>query len=204
MVEVMSDPLGIDGGVNVYAMANLNPLAFVDPYGLEAMTSGARAGEKLRGALNRSVEFTQNALKSIGHAAWEGIAWTAPRVWNLPNTTLGLAWGGLGYVAGALPGVQMPKASFGHNAVQFEGHPLMPDNTGITLGNAISYAGNAGDWVPTYDGASRVQIGYHEEWHTYQSQMLGPFFLPTYFLLGGISANNPYEQDADNYARGRR
>ena len=64
------DPLGIDGGVNVYAMANMNPLAFVDPYGLEAMTSGARAGEKLRGALNRSVEFTQNALKSIGHAAW--------------------------------------------------------------------------------------------------------------------------------------
>ncbi len=31
------DPLGIDGGVNVYAMANLNPLAFVDPLGLDAI-----------------------------------------------------------------------------------------------------------------------------------------------------------------------
>ncbi|MDF7826944.1 DUF6531 domain-containing protein [Pontiellaceae bacterium B12227] len=28
------DPLGIDGGANVYAMANLNPLFFVDPLGL--------------------------------------------------------------------------------------------------------------------------------------------------------------------------
>lgn len=31
---ISADPLGIDGGVNVYAYANLNPLAFVDPYGL--------------------------------------------------------------------------------------------------------------------------------------------------------------------------
>lgn len=30
------DPLGIDGGANVYAMANMNPLWFVDPYGLYA------------------------------------------------------------------------------------------------------------------------------------------------------------------------
>ncbi len=31
---VSADPSGIDGGANLYAYGNLNPLAFVDPYGL--------------------------------------------------------------------------------------------------------------------------------------------------------------------------
>ena len=31
---MQADPLGIDGGSNVYMMANLNPLWFIDPYGL--------------------------------------------------------------------------------------------------------------------------------------------------------------------------
>jgi RHS repeat-associated protein len=36
---ISPDPMGIDGGVNVYAMANLNPLFFVDPYGLSGLES---------------------------------------------------------------------------------------------------------------------------------------------------------------------
>jgi RHS repeat-associated protein len=31
---ISTDPKGIDGGANLYAYGNLNPLAFVDPYGL--------------------------------------------------------------------------------------------------------------------------------------------------------------------------
>ena len=31
---LQADPLGIDGGVNLYAYGNLNPLAFIDPWGL--------------------------------------------------------------------------------------------------------------------------------------------------------------------------
>ncbi len=41
---ISSDPLGIDGGVNVYAMANRNPLAFVDPYGLSGLESSGGIG----------------------------------------------------------------------------------------------------------------------------------------------------------------
>jgi len=36
---ISADPLGIDGGVNVYMWANLNPLFFVDPYGLKTIVS---------------------------------------------------------------------------------------------------------------------------------------------------------------------
>ena len=31
---ISPDPMGIDGGVNLYAYGDLNPLAFIDPYGL--------------------------------------------------------------------------------------------------------------------------------------------------------------------------
>jgi hypothetical protein len=35
----------------------------------------------------------------------------------------------------------------------------------------------------------------------YQYLVLGPLFLPLYFLCGGISARNRFEQAADRYAR---
>jgi len=55
---ISPDPLGIDGGVNVYAMANLNPLWFVDPYGLSGLESQS-FGSKMLG-------FGQSALNTIG------------------------------------------------------------------------------------------------------------------------------------------
>jgi len=45
-----------------------------------------------------------------------------------------------------------------------------------------------------------VVIGQHEQAHTLQSMVWGPFFLPAYFLNGGISADNPMEKAADGYA----
>ena len=55
------------------------------------------------------------------------------KIWNPPNTLLGLAWGGLGMLGGA-------NASIGNNAIQFENHPLMPQYAAITIGNILSYA----------------------------------------------------------------
>ncbi|MCF7816573.1 MAG: DUF2380 domain-containing protein [Kiritimatiellales bacterium] len=57
---ISADPLGIDGGVNVYAMANLNPLAFVDPYGLSGLESGSSGNWLARGA----------------NAYWQGMKYT--------------------------------------------------------------------------------------------------------------------------------
>ena len=42
--------------------------------------------------------------------------------------------------------------------------------------------------------------GDHERAHVYQAMALGVFFLPLYFLYGGISARNRFEQAADRYA----
>ncbi len=55
-------------------------------------------------------------------------------------------------------------------------------------------------WSDTY--GNYTQVGPHEMGHTYQYQLLGPLFLPVYLMSGGVSANNPWEQAADNYALG--
>jgi hypothetical protein len=43
-------------------------------------------------------------------------------------------------------------------------------------------------------------LGDHERAHVYQYMALGPLFLPLYFLCGGISHRNRFEQAADRYA----
>ncbi len=119
----------------------------------------------------------------------------AGKIWASPNTALGLAAGGLSVPFGARP-------TLGHNAIQFTGVPW-PGKGALTLGNVILYNDiNPSDFVARYDQTALVMIGLHEEAHTYQYQVLGPLFLPVYFLSGGISADNPFENAADNYAQG--
>jgi hypothetical protein len=102
-----------------------------------------------------------------------GVADVAGKVWNSPNTAIGLAWGTLGIPFGARP-------TFGNNAVQFQNHPLQFFGD-LTVGNAIFYHPMAGpnvdihqDYLPGYT------FGSHEIQHTYQGQILGPFYLPAY------------------------
>ena len=78
-------------------------------------------------------------------------------------------------------------------------------DTAITVGNTISYGrGSNPSGFGAY-GDSTVEIGRHEQAHTYQYQVLGPLFLPTYFLRGGISGptGNPFEHAAQEYGSGR-
>lgn len=127
------------------------------------------------------------------------------KVWSLPNTVLGLVAGGVGYVAGTILGTN-PGVSIGNNAIQFTNLPLGASGGGaLTLGNVQLYHNAVPtESVPRYDQTATVNLGRHEEAHTYQSQVLGPFFLPVYFATGGISTNNPLEAAADNYAAGGR
>ncbi len=82
---ISPDPKGIDGGVNLYAYGNLNPLFYADPFGLEAgffSTVG-------RGALG-AVRFAGGGLLKVGGIVGGGLV-----------TAGGLAWSGASYVGNA-------------------------------------------------------------------------------------------------------
>jgi RHS repeat-associated protein len=131
----------------------------------------------------------------------------AGKVWALPNTVVGLAVGGVSYGAG-LGGYGLglldvaPSISIGNNAIQFEN--ILFGNGALTLGNTITYGGGTApsQMGNLYGDPRYLNVGRHEMGHTYQYQAYGPFFLPAYFLSGGISATNPFEQGANDYAAG--
>ncbi len=102
------DPLGIDGGVNVYAMANMNPLAFVDPYGLESFfgggswfgggdsggASGPGGPDSGGGVISRGISYVQNALESVRSAVWSGASFAGGAMWDATTATWdGITWG---------------------------------------------------------------------------------------------------------------
>lgn len=119
------------------------------------------------------------------------------KIWTIPNTMVGTAIGLAGVPFGAI-------VSLANNAIQFERYPW---GTGaLTLGNAIIYGGGTapeqmGHW---YGDDRSLNLGLHERAHTCQYQILGPFFPLVYFLAGGISARNPFERAANDYAGSRR
>ncbi len=89
----------------------------------------------------------------------QGFAGAVGKVWNSPNTGIGLIAGGVGLVGGA------KYSGIGNNAIQFTSHPLIPTGSALTLGNAILY-GTGGE----------ANAG-HEQAHTYQGEILGPGYL---------------------------
>lgn len=119
-------------------------------------------------------------------------------VWTAPNSLLGLVFGVLAIPLGARP-------SRIEGALAFR---CMPRFTGaLTLGCVILHQGQTLDVaVPTY--AARAcgspvpcaRLGDHERAHVLQYFVLGPLFLPVYFLCGGVSARNPFERAADRFA----
>lgn len=120
-------------------------------------------------------------------------------LWAAPNTLLGLVAGLLAVPFGARP-------YRCHGALAFR---RMPRFFGaLTLGGVILHAGpSLNIVVPTYTArrrraarAGRVRLGDHERAHVLQYLVLGPLFLPVYFICGGISARNPFERAADLYA----
>ena len=103
-----------------------------------------------------------------------------------------LAWGGIGVLGGA-------GVSTGNNAIQFTNHPGMFG--AITLGNTISYASGFGPDTMLANGYS---LGVHEGLHTFQGEILGPFYLPSN-VAGGASSLAVYGKwhGPNNWNRGR-
>ena len=97
------------------------------------------------------------------------------KVWNAPNTAIGLVVGGLGIPFGAEP-------HFGNNALQFEKPPFMFGGD-ITLGNVICYRKDITSKKPLFEN-SPFNFGDHEWQHTKQGEQLGPFYFPAYAMFG--------------------
>ncbi len=95
------------------------------------------------------------------------------KIWNLPNTIIGIVYGGVGHVIGEVGqmfGVYSaePTMSFGHNAIQFENNPLMA--TAMTFGNTIVY-GKGKDYQPNSHWLGHAgTLGQEEMQHTFQGE----------------------------------
>ena len=119
--------------------------------------------------------------------------------WALPMSIVGLVGGILTMPLGS-------RVRYSDHALVFSSFPFGPGGA-ITFGNVIlNTAKDMDAIVVTYqcraDGNRNecIRIGNHERAHVYQYMVLGMFFLPVYFLCGGISVKNPMERAADRYA----
>ncbi|MFZ9311004.1 MAG: hypothetical protein ACO24O_05845 [Arenimonas sp.] len=134
-----------------------------------------------------TTRWTQGALFVLGS------------LWALPMTALGLALGAGTLLLGA-------RVSISDGALVFSRFRFFSKGA-LTLGQVILHTGQSLD-EPTltyhcaaFGGDECVRIGSHERAHVYQTMALGVLFLPLYFLHGGISHKNRFEQAADRYAR---
>jgi hypothetical protein len=119
--------------------------------------------------------------------------------WALPMSLIGLTAGLFTMLFGS-------NLRYSDHALVFSSFPFGPGGA-ITFGNVIlNTAKDLDAVVTTYqcraDGNRNdcIRIGNHERAHVYQYMALGIFFLPIYFICGGISVKNPMERAADRYA----
>ena len=93
------------------------------------------------------------------------------KIWNAPNTAIGLLYAGVGRLFGG-------DFSIGNNGIQLENSPLQRSGYAVTLGNVIVYGGGQ---------ATPQAYGPHESQHTIQGQVLGPLYLPANLIGMGAS-----------------
>jgi len=134
------------------------------------------------------------------------------KIWDLPNTALGLGLGVADSLATLATG-QVPHIGFGNGALQISNLlDLRPINLGgaITFGDTQLYNGvkpgdpqEATPYIqPDGSRLNGFTYGEHERAHTAVDDRLGIFALPLY--LGSALTHgwytNPYEQKADQNA----
>ena len=171
----------IRDGSNWFAYVNNDPVNYVDLWGL--LASDGKRG------------FLDTVKDVVG------------KIWTAPVTAVGLV------VGTVLVGVSKIVGKGGSITIQ---NNAVTFTTGLnlggsfTLGNTIVHAGervdlewNANTQTLRYDRTANINLGKHEEAHTYQYQQLGVFFLPVYgitTLMGGGLGKSYLDIAADDYA----
>ncbi len=130
------------------------------------------------------------------------VALSLGMVWTLPNSVIGLMLGTIGLAFGARMRWQRREL-----ALVIRRWPWGQGGA-LTLGNVIVHTGDELE-VPCLTYAHQagrgeeptISLADHERAHVYQYLLMGPLFLPLYFICGGISVRNPFERAADRYAQ---
>jgi len=196
------DPIGILGGLNVYSYVENNPVNLIDVLGLTKS-----AGEM--GTGNPGSYGGENTQESMygGNGLGTGNDWGSDsggllgtmvdvlgKLWNLPNTIIGLAYGTLGHIIGEVGNILglwdfEPEVTLGYNAIQFLNNPLT--QTATVFGNVTLYRG--GYYTPERRTINGNRLGEEEMQHTIQGQILGPLYFAAhvaYGLTGMITSGN--------------
>lgn len=202
---------------NRYAYAFNNPLKYVDPTGYIAIKETPKIDSDNRAKANRdrlNREKSQKDKWSIFNTITGSINYVvnnivkpiskttldlAGKVWASPATVVGLAFGGVGHIAGLIMETD-PYFTFEYNAINFINNPLMNPTSALTLGNVVNYGTRVNPESLNAYGNPNVQFGPHEEAHTLQYQAFGMFFAVGYLASGGFGTlSNTFEQAAQDY-----
>lgn len=108
------------------------------------------------------------------------------KVWTLPNTIIGLAYGGTGHILGLLTGTN-PRIVPGNGAIQFVNNRLM--GSAMAIGNTVIYGTDPRNQPDSRgpEGIRPQTLAEEEYQHVRQSYVLGPLYLPLHALFGSAA-----------------
>lgn len=126
------------------------------------------------------------------------IACTAGKIWNSPNSVVGLSIFGTWSLFS-----DSSIVYYKHNAIEFT--YLDGEFSAMAIGNVTGY-GYATAYDYDYD-CERFYDYYnlenegHERLHTYQGEITGPFYIPLHIIGGTISVLSTFEFNSVGWAK---